>query len=309
MYLLGTSLYNLEKFSEAIEVFKEVIRVYSDDIQTVQKAEYEIADCFYRMGKEEEAVNRFQLLRSKYPDSGLAAEVVWWLGEYYYRQGNFDLARRYFLALIQDFSKSNLVADAYYALGSTYEQEQNYTQAVENFKKVVDLADTDLKGQATVAIGDIFVKQEDYDVALKTYQGAITSYPNLAALLYPKLADIYNRKELYSEAVDFYRKSLEVAPLRQMDQLQFKIAESLQAGSKTDEAIEEYLKITYLYPQDKSLVTKSLLRVAQIYEDREKFKEARNIYSKIVSLDVEEAKYARERMDWIDKMENPNVKN
>ena len=303
MYLLGVSLYNLEKFPEAIEVFKEIIRLYGEDPQIIQKAEFEIADCFYRMGKEGEAVNRFKMLRSKYPDSNLTPEVVWWLGEYYYRHENFDLAQRYFLAIIQDFSKSNLVADAYYALGSIYEQGQDYNKAVESFKKVIEIADRDLVGQATIAIGDIYVKQNDYKLALNTYQEAIVKYPNLAVLLYPKIADIYKEQRNYEEAVNFYRKSLEIAPLRQMDQLQFKIAESLQEQGKGNDAIEEYLKLTYLYPQDKTLVVKSLLRVAQIYEDEEKFQEAKSIYNKIVSMDVDEAKFAKERIEWINKLQ------
>jgi len=301
MYLSGTSLYNLDKFSEAIEVFKEIIRLYGEDIQIVQRSEYEIADCLYRMGSEEEAVSRFKSLRSKYPYSNLAPEVVWWLGEYYYRQANFDLARRYFLAIIQDFPRSNLVSDAYYALGSTYEEEGDDKKALECFNKVIGIAEPDLTGQASVAIGDIFVKRNEYDSALKSYEETIKKYPNLSALLYPKIAEIYKRQGRYTLAIEFYRKSMEIAPLRQTDLLQFKIAESLQEQGKVDEAIEEYLKLTYLYPEDKSLVTKSLLRVGQIYEDREKFKEAKNIYDKVASMDVDEAKYARERIEWIEK--------
>ncbi len=305
LYLLGSSLYNLEKFPEAIEVFKEIVRLYNDDVQIVQKAEFEIADCFYRMGKEEEAVNRFKSLRSKYPDASLTPEVVWWLGEYYYRHENFDLARRYFLAIIQDFSKSSLVSDAYYALGSVCEQGQDYQQAIENFKKVIEIADADLAGQASVAIGDIFVKKSDYNSAIKVYQDAITKYPNLAALLFPKIADIYKKQNNYEEAIKFYRKSLDVAPLRQMDELQFKIAETYEEEGKREEAIEEYLKITYLYPQDKPLVTKSLLRVAKIYEDTQEFQKAESIYKKISQMDVEEAKYAQERISWIEKNRIP----
>ncbi|MCX5714051.1 MAG: tetratricopeptide repeat protein, partial [Candidatus Omnitrophica bacterium] len=82
IYLLGTSLYNLGKYTDAIEVFKNVIRQFSQDSELVQKAEYEIADCFYQMGDEQEAMTRFKVLRAKYPDSSLTAEVVWWLGEY-----------------------------------------------------------------------------------------------------------------------------------------------------------------------------------------------------------------------------------
>ncbi|MDD5655237.1 MAG: tetratricopeptide repeat protein [Candidatus Omnitrophica bacterium] len=301
MYLLGTSLYNAGKFQEAIEVFKDIIRSYGQNIPLVQKSEYEIADCMYRMGNEEEAVNKFKSLRSKYPDSSLTPDVVWWLGEYYYRLGKYDIARRYFLAIIQDYSKSNLLSDSYYALGTIAGEEGDLNKAGEYFRKVIENADADFASQATVALADIFVKKGDLDLALNTYQDAIKRYPNLTALLYPKIADIYKSKGDLDDAIATFRKSLEVAPLRQMGALQFKIAECLDEQGKNDEAVEEYLKITYLYPEDKSLAARALLRTAQIYENKEKPREAINIYKKVVAMGAEESKFAQERITALDK--------
>lgn len=299
LYLLGTSLYNLGKFAEAIEVFKTIIRVYSYDTELIQKVEYEIADCYDQTGDEKEAMARFKMLRSKYPDSALTAEVMWWLGGYYYRHNDLALARRYFSSLIQDFPKSNLVADAYYALGSSYEEESKHEEALEYFKKVMELGKSDLAGQGAIAIADIYVRQDKPDLALDAYKDMARDYPNLTHLIYPKTADLFYKINDYNEAVDFYRKSLEVVPAREMAGIQFKIAEVLQTQGKLDEAIEEYLKVTYLYSENNNLAVKALLRVAQIYEGKEDFKEAMNVYKRIASLNVEEAKYAQERIDWI----------
>ncbi len=299
LYLLGTSLYNLGKFTEAIEVFKDIIRMYSFDRELTQKAEYEIADCFYQMGNEKEAMNRFKMLRSKYPDSMLTAEIIWWLGEYYYRHNDLNLARRYFSSLIQDFPKSNLVADAYYALGSSYAEESKTDEAIENFKKVCELGTSDLAGQAAVAVADIYVKKESPDLAFKAYRDIIKDYPRLANLIYPKMADLFYRIGDYEEALDFYRKSLDIVPIREMPEIQLKIAETLQAQGKLEDATEEYLKVSYLYSENNNLAVKALLRVAGIYEDRENYKEAVNVYRRVTALNVEESKYAQERIGWI----------
>jgi len=299
MYLLGTSLYNLGRFAEAIEVFKDIIRIYSQDTELIQKADYEIADCYYQMGNEKEAMARFKMLRAKYPDSNLTAEVMWWLGEYYYRHNELSLARRYFSSLIQDFPKSNLIPDAYYALGSTYAEEYKYEDAIDNFKKVIALGKSDLAGTANIAIADIYVKQDKTDLALQVYKDTVGQYANLASLVYPKIAGLYYKINNYEEALSFYRKSLDVVSAKETADIEFKIAETLQAEGKYAEAIEEYLKVTYLYAQDNELAVKSLLRIAAIYEDKENFKEALNIYKRIISMDVEETKYAQERIDWI----------
>lgn len=299
MYLLGTSLYNLGKFNESIEVFKDVIRLYNQDTELVQKAEYEIADCYYRMGQEKEAMERFKALRSRYPDTSLTSEVIWWLGEYYYRNNDLNLSRRYFTSLIHDFPKSSLVPNAYYALGSIYDEEGDYEEAITNFQKVTRLGKSDLSGTATVAIADMYAKMSKADLALETYKKMIEDYPNLNSLIFPKIADIYKKTGNYEEALEFYRKALQIVPLSETSSIQFKIAEAKEAQGRPQEAIEEYLKVTYLYTENNPLAVKSLLRVASIYEGKEKFNEAANIYQRVISLGSEEAKYARERIDWM----------
>jgi TolA-binding protein len=297
MYLLGTNFYNLGDFARAIEVFKNVIRLYSQDAELAQRCEYEIADSYSQMGNDKEAMSRFNGLRAKYPDSALTPAIIWWLGEYYYRQNDMNLAKRYFSTLIRDFPKSNLTADAYYALGSIYTEEGKYQDGVSNFDKVIGLGKSELAGQAEIAIADIYARQEKLDLAVETYNKKIEEYPNLAHLIYPKIGDILSRMGKYDEALKAYYKSLDLVPLRQVPQMRFKIAEMLQSQGKAQEAVEEYLKVTYLDAQNTDLGIKSFLRVAKIYEDSDKFKEAVNIYKKVAEKGVPESKFAQERIE------------
>ncbi|MCM8789770.1 MAG: tetratricopeptide repeat protein, partial [Candidatus Omnitrophica bacterium] len=300
IYLLGSSLFNLGRYGEAIEVFKDILRMPGADAELAQKAEYEIADCLFQMGNEKEAVERFKALRSKYPDSSLTAEIIWWLGEYYYRRNDLVFARRYFLSLIRDFPKSNLVADAYYILGSSFEEESRYDEAIDNFKKVIEMGKSDLAAQARMGIAGIYAKQDKYGLAFDMYQAALKEYPYLAALILPKIAELYYSLSKFDEAIDYYRKALDVVPIRQMPSIQFRLAEVFQAQNlDMKKTIEEYLKVTYLYSDNPQLAVKALLRVAQIYEDSGEFKEAERIYEKIISMNVEEGKFAQERIDWI----------
>lgn len=299
MYLMGTSLYNLNKFSEAVDVFKNIVKAYNHDAVLVQKCEYEIADCFDRMGNESEAIARFKSLRAKYPDSQLTPEVMWWLGEYYYRHSMLEQARRYFSSLIRDFSKSNLVPDAYYAMGASFVEEAKFDEAITNFKKVIEFGKSDLAASAVIAISDIYLKEEKFDMALEAYNSVLPDYQNLAHLIYPKIAEIYSQQGNYAKAAEFFGLSLNLVPARQMGDIQFKIAQAKQAQGLTLEAIEEYLKVSYLYSENNEMTIKALLRVGAIYEDKEDFKEALKIYQRVVSMKAEESKYAAERIDWI----------
>ncbi|MDD5476597.1 MAG: tetratricopeptide repeat protein [Candidatus Omnitrophica bacterium] len=227
-YMLGTAFLSLGKINEALNVFKDILKLYPQDIELLQKTEYEIADCYYKLRQENEALRLFKLLRSKYPGSSIAADVLWWLGQYYYRGNDLELARRYFTSLAKDFPDSRLSAGAFYALG-------------------------------------------------------LTSY---------KLGD-------YKGAKLYYAKSLELAEVKDVANIRFNLAETLEANSEFDAAAKQYLLAADLYPQSPDLLARSLLRAAKLYEDKESFKQALEIYKRIIEQGGQEAKFAQERVEWI----------
>jgi TolA-binding protein len=298
LYLMGTCLYNMGDFAGAIDIFKDVMRQFGSDAELVQKAEFEIADCYSRTGNEKEALARFSQLRSKYPDSLLTVEVLWWLGEYHYRHRDFTMAKRYFQSLIQDYPKSALVPDAYYALGSILFEGGGYEEAVGFFRKVIETGKADMAGLAAVAVADIFARQEQRDQAIASYRKALDTYPNLAGAIYPKLAEVYRRANDNDRALECYRSALNVVPVREMNVIQFKIAEILQAQEKIAEAMEAYLKVSYLYSENNDLAVKALLRVAALYEQRANIKEALNVYRRVAAMEAgEESVFAQQRIE------------
>ncbi len=140
VFMLGLTFIDLEKIDEALNIFKDISKQYSQDGELTQKAEYEIADCYYKLGQEKEAVERFTLLRAKYPDSKLTPEIMWWLGQYYYRLNDLNLARRYFGSLTKDFPDNSLAGDALYALGLVFRDENKLAQAIESFNMAIKFA-------------------------------------------------------------------------------------------------------------------------------------------------------------------------
>jgi len=302
LYLLATSLYNLSEYSEAMDVFKQVIRKAGDTkIIQKQKAEYEIADCLYQMGKEKEALQIFKVLRAKYPDSNLSPEVTWWLGGYYSRKGDLELSRRYFSTLIRDFPQSGLVADSYYALGLLDQEEDNLDSAIDNLNKAMMIGSKDLKAQAGIVIADILIEQDKLDRAEVIYREAIERSPALAGFIYPKISRIYEKRGEFDEAIRFYSQALSLVSMKEAPGLQFNIARAYERKGDSLQAIEEYLKVPYLYPTDSQLIVKAYLRGAQIYENHEDWLSAKDIYLKVASMDVQEAKYAKERLMWIER--------
>ncbi|MCG2708395.1 MAG: tetratricopeptide repeat protein [Candidatus Omnitrophica bacterium] len=301
LYMLGVSDISLGKFNEALSVFKDIFKLDPLDIQLQQRIEYEIADCYYKLGQENEAVSRFKLLRAKYPNSKLIQDIMWWLGQYYYRSKDLNLARRYFSSLIKDFPDSQLAADASYAIGLTFSDENKFEQAVDNFSLAIKLGKADLKAQAAVALADIYSRQGRLPEALEQYNQIIKNTPGLAKLLFPRIAQVYSKIGDYAEAKIFYLKSLEVAAPEEMADIRFSLAEALEANSEPEAAIQQYLLAADLDTQAPQLFIRSLLRAAKIYEDKENSKEALKIYKRIIEKvpSAPEAGFVQERINGI----------
>jgi len=264
LYMLGLTFLNQGKVNEALSVFGDILRLNIQDAGLLQKAEYGIADCYYKLGREKEALDRFKLLRSRYPDSKLTSQVLWWLGQYYYEHGDLNLAARYFNSLAGDFPESSLAGDAFYALGIIFSDKGDLNAASDNFKMALTLGNSGLRSRALAALGDI-----------------------------------YCREGKFEEARSAYSKSLEEPGIEDTADLHFGLAEALEGVSEFDEAIGEYLKAAGPYPGDRPKSWRPLLRAAKLYEDKEDFKEALKIYKRIVREGAPEAGFAQERIDWI----------
>ena len=302
LYMLGLSLINLGETNEALNVFRGILKTDSLDAELSQRVEYEIADCYFKLGQEGQAAEKFKILRSKYPNSKLTANVMWWLGQYYYRNKDLNLARRYFSALTQDYPDSQLAAQAFYALGLTFSDEDKFEPAIDNFKAAFKLANLDLKAQAAVALADIYNRQERPQEALEQYHQAIKNAPALSKSLFPRIAQANYKAGNYKEAEKFYFKSLEVTvEPAQIAQLRFSLAEVLESDARPDAAIQQYLLAADLYAGEAQFFVRSLLRVAKLYEDKENLKEALKIYNRIIQQEPEaaEAGFIRERISWL----------
>lgn len=299
LYMLGASYLSLGKIEEALNAFKNIPKLYPQDLELLQKAEYEIADCYYKLGQEDEAAVNFKSLRTKYPGSKLTPDILWWLGQYYYRRNDLNLARRYLTSLAQDFSKHYLAANAFYAIGLTFSDENKFQQAGDNFKTAIGLGTAELKVQAALALGDIYIRQGQFQEALTQYKGIIKDNPDLAKTLFPRIASTYYKIGDYENAKSFYLLSLEIADGKETANLRFCLAEVLEAKGEFKAAGQQYFLAAELYEGAPELFSRALLRAAKLYEDREDFAGALRIYNRVIQQGAEEAKFSRERINWI----------
>jgi tetratricopeptide (TPR) repeat protein len=299
--MMGTAFISLGKVNEAIGVFSNILKLDPLDVELRQKVEFEIADCYSKLNQENEALDRFKLLRAKYPNSKLTPNIMWWLGQYYYRSKDLNLACRYFGSLTKDFPDSQLAADAFYALGLIFSEENKIDEAAVNFKMAIKSGKADLRDQSEVALADIYSRKGMLEEALDQYNQIVRDDPGLAKSLFPRIAQVYYKSGNYKAAKEFYLKSLEFAAPEEIADIRFSLAEVFEANAEPEAAIQQYLLAADLYTQNLELFVRSLLRVAKLYEDEENFKEALKIYNRIIQKApaAPEVGFVQERIEGI----------
>ncbi len=85
-----------------------------------QQREYQQAYDLIKQKKYDQAVDELHKFIALYPDSELAGNAYYWLGEVYLVMPKFEQARQAFTVVIGSFSSHRKAADAMFKLGVTY---------------------------------------------------------------------------------------------------------------------------------------------------------------------------------------------
>lgn len=301
LYLKAACSFNQAKFKEAEAGFIRVIKEYPQDEDLLVKCEFEIAQCLYQDKEKEPAIKKFKDILSRYPSSKMAPEIIFFLGEHYSENSEKDISARYFQRLINDYPDSDLVNDASYSLGWIYLSLDRYDDALSQFKAVYDNPAMQFNAQAVLAIGDVYLKKGDTEKALDQYKFVLANYKDFSKEAYLKLANAYNGLSNYKEAVEAYKSALAKADDEEAAEINFRIAENLEQAGKINEAVEAYLKNIYFYSQYQHWLLKSYLRLGRIFEDQGNWQEAKKIYTKVSIMDLDEAKFAKEKLQELEK--------
>jgi len=303
-YILALSNYNLEDYKEALLIFHVILKNHSQESALVKNSELYIAKCDYEMGSLKEALKKFQGVVTKYPKSKVTQEALMWLGDHYLGASEFTIAILHYKNFIDMFPGSKKLNLVFFELGRAYQAKGQYDQAVNTFKQIDRSQNPDLFEKAMLSIADIFSEGLDSESAIQTYQNIVDTSPEFKRNAYIKIAGIHAKIRNYEQSIAAYQNALNsraTSSEHSNAELQFSIADGRQLLNQHDRAIEEYLKVSYLYPNDFYWVIKAYLRIARIFEDNEQWGNAKITYTKILKFKTDESKFAQERLDWIDE--------
>lgn len=301
-YILALAYFHQTNYKKSLKLFKKVVNETLTQPSIQQTAEIFIGKSLFQLNRNNEAIKHFRQICQLYPSTEAHQDALLWLGSYHLEQFDFENAILFYNTFIEKFSDNDKVNIAYYELGQAYQAEGAFDKALNIFKNVLPTADPEIFAKSQLSIADIFAKKIGSQKALDTYRKISNEVPSYRRDALIKIAKIYEEGDSPKKAITIYQEALNSKQLLSEisnEELYFAIADNYELLNNKDKAIEEYLRIPYLTGEKTIWAIKSYLRIARIFEDNESWDQAEKTYEKIFNLNVEESKYAEERIEWI----------
>jgi len=265
----------------AIEQYERIVKIEPDNIDDhlllgrlyrlnndLQKAENELKTAVQLDPNSEEAITTLALLYSEEGDTAHALQV---------------------LSSVPATGRS---AKLYSALGTTYEQRKDYKNAIEAYKKAVQLDRDNL--DAIRGLAENLLNDGQMDAALDQYKVIVDANPE-DAQTYLRIAEIYRKQEKYDLALESLKKAETMVP--DSMEVPYNVALVYQAQGRSDEAakiLQDLLKKTEKpdtnYSQsDRSNRAVFIERLGRIYRDQSNYSAAVETFRKMLTLGDESA--------------------
>jgi len=314
----GLMLSRLGQWDAALENFRTVSGKYPDAPEAPQ-AYYMHGFCRYMQGDTDGALAISQSFIEKYPGSVWTPEVLFWLGEYYYNRGSYAQAKATFLDIAARFPKHELADDALFWAGNSLIKQNSFLEAFTVLSRLAkEFPASSLILKTRFAQGETLTELGEFPRAILAYEEVIKTAPDdlLADRARGRLADCLftlgtSEAARYQEALDAYQSLYKrpAAPFALRLQALYKIARCEAKLGLKEKAFAHYMEAVYsgggqtetLSPEATPWFTRAAFDAAAALEQQQQWKEAVNVYNRIVQAGVPAKNEAQKRIEKIER--------
>ena len=300
-YLYGKCFFNEKNYSEALDVFRQITSE-SKDNRIKELVYIDMGNAYLNLSKPEEAKKIWENFLKQFPQSQYNRSVALYLGGIYENEKNYTEAQKYYLLAEKYGKASGEEGEALISLAHLYWRKGDLKIAEEYFQKAAKI-DAPIALKAKLYLAKMYAQDNKVAQALQVYNELIEA--NLEISKAAMLEKAYLLKEMnnYDDAIVALRQAIDSG--FDSAKARFYLALCLEKVSKYNESIDEYFKVIYGFTavdsQDENWNIKSYFRIATIYEKEGKIGAAKDIYKKIIELDVDESRIAKEKLEGLSK--------
>lgn len=268
-YALGWSYFMMGDFENATGPLIDFMENYEPPSMALfpydTDTQLRIGDAFYAQGEYRQALRYYNMAIGAEPGGDYAMFQV--ANSYYRMNQNFEAVSQ-FRRLLRIYPYSTLREQAQYNVAYIYLNTGNYDQAIEEFRTVINrYPATQWAARAQYNIGDSYYNAGQYDQAIEAYQKVLEDYPRSSYIIEAingiQFAQLSAGEE--DTSTDVLEEFLADNPTSSTaDRLRFRQAENMMQSGDYQAAVEEfrqYLRIT----NNNDLVPDAYMNMADAY--------------------------------------------
>ena len=245
---------DLELYEHAIEILKKQVKVFPES----EYIHVCLASCYYKKGRDEDALELYKKTLDINPDNVEALEKV---GDSYINlykcKGSieyYETAIRYGERLLELKSDSY----CYVHVGIMYEKGYEFEKSLNCYEKASELNPDDMWPHNNA--GYVYKLMKRYEDAIREYKIAIELMePGQAAQPHSNLGTCYEILERYEDALNCFREVLKYWPSNQ--NIHENMASVLVKMGRYDEAVEIHLNMKKKWGLKRSEANRSIMHI------------------------------------------------
>jgi len=276
-YLLGLSCAAQQNFAEAAQAYTGILAkdpMYAD----ADKVLYELGWAHSELTQKKESVSAFRRLGTEFPDSPLAAESWFRVGESCYDAGEYPEAVKAYSeaqAKAAAAASQDIGEKAAHKRGWSFLKANDFAEATGAFESQLNsYPGGPLSGDAEFLLGECLYKQKQWQRALTHYASVIAAnHPTYHALALYRSGECAAALEQWHESERFHQQALNGFPEFELKpEARYGIGWALQQQNKLEEAISYYEKVTE--ETETETAAKARFMIGECYFAQKKHKEA-----------------------------------
>jgi len=278
-YYNSLSLFKENKYEEAMVELKSLISEAEIGDDRKEEAQYLLARCLLNLQEYSKAIENLESLKQFEAEDSLLEKVSFDLGLAYSRQGEKEKAILEFQEFIEKYPQSELIKSAHFELGKDLYDLKKYKLALSELQKTSTDEALYLRGKASKELGDQEGEIAAFGELRKKYPRS-----NFSQEAYFRLGNYYYNQKRYEEAVEEFDKIVQFFPQSPLLSESnywlgwsfFKLTEYQKASG--------YFKKVGEYEENLELSQRALFMAAESLYNLKDYQKAREAYIKFIEM-------------------------
>lgn len=207
-FYMAESYFSLGKFQEALSRYNMIRSTEPDYVKQVM---YSKGYCHFNLGSYTNAAYQFSEFIERYPNDTRATDARLRLADSYFGSKNFTAASRIFKQLFQSGSYSSDDPYAYYQYAQALYKSGETSAAITEFRNIQQKFPNTKYGENSLfTVGFIRFQEGEFKEAINDYRNVLQIYKNssLVPTVYYSIGDAYFNLAMYDSAIANYRNVL-----------------------------------------------------------------------------------------------------